>query len=141
MRQFRDSRYWVTEDGEVFKYHPKRTYTRKNGYIQKWTKADGKKYGQERWYKMKPTERKKSGYLVFNLQCPSITDKGYLNISVHQMVAELYCDGYFEGAQVDHIDCNKQNNHYTNLQWCTKEYNNTKRDDPTYPLFCNSQRK
>ena len=125
MRQFRESRYWVSRDGEVSKHHP----PRKHGVI------NGFDYGVERWYKMTPTLRRKSGYLTFNLKCPSVTNKGYFNISVHQMVAECYCSGYFEGAHVDHIDNNKTNNHYTNLQWCTPEYNNTKKNTTPYPLY------
>ena len=112
MKQFRDSRYWVSEDGEVFKYHP----PRKHGVV------NGVDYGVERWYKMKPTLRK-NGYLVFNLQCPSLTDKGYFNTSVHQIVTECYLGPCPAGYEVDHIDENKQNNHISNLQYLTKEEN------------------
>ena len=39
---------------------------------------------------------------------------------IHRLVAEIYVPGYFEGAHVDHIDCNILNNHYTmcNVSWC-----------------------
>jgi len=134
MKQFRGSRYYVTEEGEIFKYIPKYEYFR-NGKLH-----DSK---PERWYKMKPSLNNK-GYMNLNLQCPSIlTDnKKSFNIEQHRMVAELYVDGWFEGAEVDHIDCNKQNNHPSNLQWCTKEYNVLKGNNPTYPLFsevCSTQ--
>ena len=135
MKQFRDSRYWVSEDGEVSKHYPPRDYG--VPYVYSYYKGVKSRYnsGEERWKIMNPTLRHRSGYLMFNLQCPSVTDKGYFNISVHQMVAEVYCSGYFEGAHVDHIDGNKLNNHYTNLQWCTPEYNNKKRNKTNYPLF------
>lgn len=42
---------------------------------------------------------------------------------VHRLVALAWVDGYFEGAQVDHIDGNRQNNTYTNLRWCTCKEN------------------
>jgi len=133
MKQFRNSRYWVCENGDVFKHHPKREYlivdkTTKGHPIrkQKYVVADGVKYdGKERWYKMKPTQRK-NGYLVFNLQCPSITDKGFMNISVHQMVAECYIGVCPQGMVVDHIDNNRTNNHYTNLQYLTPQQNTLK---------------
>jgi HNH endonuclease len=38
---------------------------------------------------------------------------------VHRLVAMHYVDGYEEGLQVNHIDGNKQNNHFTNLEWVT----------------------
>ena len=120
MKQFRNSRYWVTEDGEVFKHYPPRVYKNKNGYIQKQVINNRGVYdGSERWYKMKPTLRK-NGYLVFNLQCPSLTNKAYFNTSVHQMVAECYLGPCPEGYEVDHIDGNKSNNHISNLQYLTK---------------------
>jgi|TARA_R110000796_G_C14250498_1_gene398538 hypothetical protein len=36
---------------------------------------------------------------------------------VHRLVAELFCEGWFEGALVDHIDRDKENNSYLNLRW------------------------
>lgn len=36
---------------------------------------------------------------------------------VHRVVAGLFCEGWFEGALVDHIDGNKKNNSYLNLRW------------------------
>ena len=43
--------------------------------------------------------------------------------SVHRMVAELYVPNPNNLPQVDHIDGNKRNNHYTNLQWITASDN------------------
>lgn len=43
--------------------------------------------------------------------------------SVHRLVAFAFCDGYFEGAQVNHIDENPANNRADNLEWCTASYN------------------
>jgi hypothetical protein len=42
---------------------------------------------------------------------------------VHRLVAEYFCDGYFDGATVNHKDCNKLNNNSYNLEWCTASYN------------------
>jgi hypothetical protein len=124
MKQFRDSRYWVTDDGKIFKYHPPRVYKNKNGSIQKQVIVKGKVYnGSERWYEMKPTLRRKTGYLAFNIQCPSLTSRGFFNVSVHQMVAECYLGSCPVGYEVDHIDGNKSNNHISNLQYLTKEEN------------------
>ena len=43
--------------------------------------------------------------------------------SVHRLVAHMFVDGYFDGADVNHIDENKYNNKFNNLEWCTRKYN------------------
>lgn len=42
---------------------------------------------------------------------------------VHRLVAKAFVPGYFEGAEVNHIDENKLNNVPSNLEWCTRRYN------------------
>ena len=128
-KQFRNSRFYVTTEGEVFKFYPARVYKNKwvdkNGNVKlhgAGAKRSGVDYGVDRWRKLKPTLRK-NGYLVFNLQCPSVTDKGYFNTSVHRMVAECYLGPCPEGYEVDHIDGDKKNNKLSNLQYLTKEEN------------------
>lgn len=48
---------------------------------------------------------------------------GYLcfggGIPVHTYVAQAWLDGYFEGAEVNHKDFNRQNNNVENLEWVT----------------------
>ncbi len=46
------------------------------------------------------------------------------NTYIHRLVALHFVDGYFEGAEVNHKDENKQNNIWTNLEWCDSKYNN-----------------
>ena len=41
------------------------------------------------------------------------------NFMVHRLVAKAFVPGYFEGADVNHKDCNRQNNHADNLEWMT----------------------
>lgn len=41
------------------------------------------------------------------------------NIPVHRAVAKAFVPGYFEGAQVNHKDENRQNNRWDNLEWVT----------------------
>lgn len=43
--------------------------------------------------------------------------------SVHRLVAFAFCQGYFEGAVVNHKDEDKRNNNADNLEWCTQSYN------------------
>lgn len=53
-----------------------------------------------------------NGYLRFYRGCP-----------VHRAVAELFIDNPNNYSDVDHIDGNKHNNHYTNLRWCSRSQN------------------
>lgn len=42
---------------------------------------------------------------------------------VHRLVAEAFCDGYFDGCVVNHKDGNKLNNCAENLEFCTNKEN------------------
>ena len=45
------------------------------------------------------------------------------NKYVHRLVAELYIPNPDNLPEVDHIDTNKINNHYTNLEWVSRKEN------------------
>ena len=58
----------------------------------------------------------------------AISPNYLLNKYVHKLVAIKFCHnpfGIYEGREitVDHIDGNKTNNHYTNLEWVTAKEN------------------
>ena len=79
---------------------------------------------------------------------PGVTKSGYHKNSfwynckqkqdyIHRLVAKAFVPGYFEGAEVHHIDGNKANNHKDNLMWVNREqnmsyvdYSTIKRDSP-----------
>lgn len=63
---------------------------------------------------MKQTQDK-DGYMVVSLSKDGVTKK----CKVHVLVAAAFVDGWFDGAEVDHIDNNRKNNAATNLQWVT----------------------
>lgn len=48
---------------------------------------------------------------------------GASNHSIHRLVASSFCENPDGKKEVDHIDGNKSNNHYQNLQWLSKVEN------------------
>ena len=49
---------------------------------------------------------------------------GYKHCNVHRLVAKHFVDNPNSKECVNHLDENKLNNHYSNLQWTTHEENN-----------------
>lgn len=91
--------YMITNDGEVWSYKDK-PKSRK-----------GLK-------KLKPRSNK-VGYQY--VDC--VDSKRKKRFAIHRLVATYFCEGYFEGAVVNHIDADVSNNHYTNLEWITHKEN------------------
>ena len=44
-------------------------------------------------------------------------------VSIHRLVGLHFIDGYFDGAEINHKDGNKSNNHFSNLEWTTRSEN------------------
>lgn len=64
--------------------------------------------------------KEKYGYLTIRLVSD---DKKQKDFSVHRLVGELFCDNPNGYSTINHIDCNKENNVYTNLEWVTQKMN------------------
>lgn len=62
----------------------------------------------------------KGGYVVYSLSenCKVHT------LRAHRLVAKYFLDKVKGKEFVNHIDENKQNNHFSNLEWCTTKENN-----------------
>ena len=69
-----------------------------------------------------------------NIKLKQHIDNGYLSImlrkdgkqkkhKVHRLVAIAFIENKNNYDQINHIDCNKQNNNLSNLEWCTQEQN------------------
>lgn len=50
-------------------------------------------------------------------------ENGWKNKRIHRLVAEAFLPSWNEKLQVNHIDGNKHNNHYSNLELCTPKQN------------------
>lgn len=58
-------------------------------------------------------------YVVVGLSKNGVGKRYY----VHRLVANAFCDNPLNKPHVNHIDHNKQNNNYTNLEWVTPKEN------------------
>lgn len=62
----------------------------------------------------------KRGYLYCNIS----TNGHVTKIKIHRLVALYFIKNIKNKDTVNHIDGNKSNNHYSNLEWCDSLYNN-----------------
>lgn len=91
--------YMVTYDGEIWSY--KNKYKCRKGLK-----------------KLKP-RISRNGYAYVDL----VDGNKKKRYAVHRLVALYFCEGYFDGAVVNHKDSNTLNNHYENLEWVTQAEN------------------
>jgi hypothetical protein len=59
------------------------------------------------------------GYKIFKTKHKGIE----LKCKVHRLVAIYFIENREGYDCVNHIDCDRSNNHYLNLEWCTKQMN------------------
>lgn len=62
---------------------------------------------------------KRGEYLSVKLYLDGVAERFY----VHRLVAECYVVNPFKKPQVNHVDGDKLNNYYGNLEWCTHSEN------------------
>ena len=74
----------------------------------------------ERIMRATPKKRSMDGrtlpYMEIRLRDGSVRTMPCKSFLVHRLVAQAFVGELYEGAQVDHIDGDHQNNHYTNLR-------------------------
>ena len=70
--------------------------------------------------KILKTRQDKDGYLVVTLGSNS---EGRITKKIHRLVAKLFVKNSNNLPEVNHIDFNRANNYYTNLEWVTHEDN------------------
>ena len=100
-----DGIYEVSDDGTVRSLD--REIVKSNGVTQF-------RHGETK----KLTENK-DGYLTVKLS----KDGSDVRVPVHILVAKAFVDGWFDGAEVNHIDFDRKNNNASNLEWVTHAEN------------------
>ena len=89
--------YEISDSGEVFRK----------------LKSSGTFVGK----KLKPFTIKGYKYIKLNI-------RGKIKLcSIHRMIAEAWIPNPKNLPQVNHLDCNKENNSINNLEWCTPSEN------------------
>ena len=69
------------------------------------------------------TRINKDGYEYTVLYNSAPDNKVRKTFKIHRLVALYFCEGYKPGLHVNHIDGNRGNNIYSNLEWCTPTHN------------------
>lgn len=68
---------------------------------------------------IKPMYKNNKGYLCLSLY---YNGKTY-HPTIHRLVAKAFIPNPDNYSQINHIDCNKDNNIVDNLEWCNQRYN------------------
>ena len=79
---------------------------------------DGRIYNKDK--SLKKFHKNSSGYYVVDIYEKGIRQRWL----VHRLIATLFVDNPKKEKVINHIDGNKLNNHYTNLEWTNHSYNN-----------------
>ena len=70
--------------------------------------------------RMLTARKNKKGYIVYDLYL----EKGKKSaVFSHRIVGSCFLENFSKDLQVNHIDCNKENNHYKNLEMVTNQEN------------------
>lgn len=73
------------------------------------------------WQKKRSVDNRTLPYMEIRLRDGSPRTFRCKAFLVHRLVAQAFVGELFEGAQVDHIDGDHENNHYTNLRILTSQ--------------------
>ena len=84
-------------------------------------KSLGNHNGHNSKERIRKGHKSNKGYIKVELSNKDFKRKSF---AVHRLVAFMFLkETYFDGAEVNHKDENKENNNVDNLEWCTTKYN------------------
>lgn len=90
------------------------------GYDKYFISDDGKVYSDKYNERRELIPRKNyKGYLYVNL----CKNGKYKSKMIHRLVAKYFLENYSDNLQVNHIDGNKENNNFSNLEMVTQSEN------------------
>ena len=95
------NRYWITNTGEIF------------------VEPSGKKHS----FKTAKFMSKAKTLTGYEFVLIERYDGKKVNKYIHRLVAEAFILNAENKKEVDHIDCNRSNNHLSNLRWATIQEN------------------
>lgn len=106
--------------------------------MEKWKEITGYEgyYSVSNYGRIKSLSRNVGYNLKESILTPNLSKVGYRTVDlyknkkrktfyVHRLVAFEFCDNNNGYDCINHIDENKLNNHFSNLEWCNYQYNNT----------------
>lgn len=117
--------YGAKENAEVWRAVPdfEGKYEVSNlGRIRSLDRIVTMKNGAKRFHegKLLTPKKQKNGYLFYQLFDGNGKFKHWM---LHRLVATVFIDNPQGYKEVNHKDGDKTNNKYTNLEWCTRQYN------------------
>jgi hypothetical protein len=81
--------------------------------------ANGNLFNNKTSRYLKP-ELRRNGYYYYKM----LINGSYKNVTAHKLVFETYIGERDKTLDINHIDGNKKNNHYSNLEQLTRSENN-----------------
>lgn len=125
----------MSDEEEIWKTYPKIPFIEASnlGRVRTKDRYVPSKNGSKRLIKGRVLKQylNPDGYMYVNFR----VNGKLINLRVHRVIATCFIPNPDNLPEVNHIDCNPTNNVVSNLEWCTREYNNAYREK--YGKACN----
>lgn len=120
---YKGGMYMSKKEKEVWKTYPEYDWIQGSrfGEIRTVDHYVTRKDGKKRFVKghVLPQHHLRNGYMQVSLTINGKT----VALSVHRVIAMCFLPNPINLPEINHIDCDKTDNHLNNLEWCTRKYN------------------